>query len=260
MSQYPYQPSPFIPGYYNPMPMGNDGSRRARSAGNWQMILAVLMCLFGVGIAVYAWTQPMEPLAQAIQKSGQQLPPLPAYPVAHVWQAALVFWGVLVVLFGLLLGILGVFVRQAKRGVMIASVVLQALPGMFLVVVFLRAILLSGGNVVEAIGTIIMLGLPFAVCITAFVKLVGAIRQPSFGMSPTQQQAYWIMMQQQQQPPYGYGYGAYPPAASQTNPPNSSNLPNSPMPPVLPGMPPMPQNPPSNYPPPNYPPSNYPPR
>jgi hypothetical protein len=236
MSQYPYQPSPYIPGYYNPMPMMPFRLSKARSAGNWQIVLSMLMILFGGLMTVMLWSQPPDALLNAMQqqRSNVQIPEVPGWTPGELVRFVVTIVAGGAGFIGLLLLLLAFFVRGGSRGAMIFSCVVVGGLLMFMGVGAVGAI----SNPASGITGFIMLAVPLVLSIGIMTRLISALRQPGGAPALTQQQAYWMMMQQQQmQPPHGYGYGAYPPAAAPGN---------SPMPPILPGMPP--QNPPPNYP------------
>jgi hypothetical protein len=219
LSQYPYFPPPYLPptpdGYWQP---SSRGSAAASTAGILQMVLAGITLLFGTCFGTLLMSSGAETFINEMQQRGMELPNIPGENVVDVVRIILVVFTVAAMLFGTILLVLAVFVRQGKKSAIITSLIFVGIVTLFLTANFISGIVqMNPGVIVIAIG--------LALAVMTFVKLFQAMQAgPDPQMADAMRQAWMWMMQQQSAGGYGYGYGPEPqaPAAPPMPPPNQN--------------------------------------
>jgi hypothetical protein len=232
MSQYPspYTPPPTNYGgynfdYYQP---GQDPRAPARRASVMMFVIGALLALSGLCCGAMATVVPMDEIIA-------QNPMLSSTPgvTAEMMKVGMIVVGVLGLLFGVVMLILGYFVRGGGIVPIVISIVLVALAALFNLANLASTAFQMRGAPAELAGGVCINVIPFALLLTLLAMLVQAAKAASrvAQMNNQYQQQMWQYQQQQQM--YQQAYAAQQQQQQQQQPP--------PMPGQLPpGRPPVP--------------------
>jgi hypothetical protein len=208
MTQYPSTPPPYGYGYDPYQQQQSDALAPARRAALMMFLLAGMMLLCGVCVGAFAMTVPMERL---LQESGITLPqqPPPGMSVGELMRIGYMVIAVGSLLAGIIVVVLGVFVRRGGMGAAVASIVVVSLM-----------LLVAGLSVVvslpqmaqqpSAILGICVVLVPVALMVGALITLVQAAKAASSVNAMKQQYQFQTWQYQQQQQAYNQGGYAMP--------------------------------------------------
>lgn len=218
MTQYPSTPPPYGHGYdpYQQQPI--DPLAPARRAALMMFLLGGLLLLCGIGCGTFAMTVPMERL---LAESGVTLPqqPPPGMSIEELMRIGYMVLGVGSFLAGVVLVVLGLFVRKGGKGAVVTSIVIVSLMLLgtgLLTLVSLPQMFQQPG---AAIGLCIVI-VPIALMIGALIALVGAAKSASQVTAMNQQYQFQMWQYQQQQQAYNQGGYAMPPQSPPQTPPD----------------------------------------
>ena len=239
MTQYPspYQPPP-PPGFYDYYRPYHGELGAARRAGVLLIILGALGMLFGFCVGAVMWSGTGDQvIQQLVHQPGVTFPTPPeGMTIEQVLRIGMTVFGGVCALAGLLMLILGLFVRRGSRGAMVTSIILLGILSLLMAVQIVSAVVqgTSQGMISGCVGIFIV-----GTFVLTMVWLFQGLRTQ--GQARFQQQQYQAqyLYHQQQQQAYGQaGYGYGPP------PPGASPLPQPQPPPPQPEPPPPPAPPP----------------
>ena len=226
MSQYPspYQP----PTAYTSYMYAWEQYRRLilpfRRAGLLMIILGVLGLLMGGCFGAVAGLVRREQMQPEVLRLVRDI----EAKTQLSFKVLLVVMAVMVSVPSVLLIVLGLFVRKASRGAVVAGMVLVGIILLFLVRNFLGSLAMAGGGGPQAMGGVCMAVVMLAMFGLLMGWLVQAARAVPMlrGAAAQYQSQYWQYMQGQGQ--YGQGYGGGPvpptlPAQQPSGPPDQQN-------------------------------------
>ena len=226
VSQYPSPYPPYPPAYGQPpvdfayyQPAG-DLLGPARRAAVLQCVLGGGLMVCCVGIGMFPWFANAEEL---VANSGLEIPTLPpGWTLQQMLRLAYGIIGGCGSLLGIILLILGFFVRRGSTGPVVASIIIDGLVGIVLVLNVVSGIVQAAGNPVALLGAAVLL-VPLALFGLNVYWLMAAMRNTSAVNAARQQyqtQMYGFYQQQQAYAQSGQAYGpqagaaqgyAYPP-------------------------------------------------
>jgi hypothetical protein len=208
--QYPSSyPSPYAPpdpnagayyGYYYGNPY-DQVLRPPRRAGILMFVLGGLLLLCGLACGGVS----LLPLDQLFAQSGRQMP---AGVTVNVLRIAYRLMGVLGLIVGLLITVLGIFVRRANKGAIIAAMLVSGMVILGFLFFALAGLVSQGmGGSGEAVLGMGLLLVPVLCFVWLLAWLFQAYRAAGqVGLLQAQYQAQYYQYQQQQM--YGGGYAA----------------------------------------------------
>jgi hypothetical protein len=227
MSQYPspYTPPPNVGydfNYYQPQ---QDLLAPAKRAGIMMFVMGALLALGGLCCGAVATVGPIDEVMA-------QNPVLNSTPgvTAEMLKLGMIVLGVLTLLFGMVMLLLGYFIRSGGMVPIIISIVLVALAALFNLFNLVSTGVQLRGAGPQLIGGLCVNVVPFALLLALLVMLVQAARAaPRVAMMKNQyQQQLWQYQQQQQM--YHQAYAAQQEQQIPVAPP----LPPAQMPPPVP--------------------------
>lgn len=237
MSQYPppsNQP-PYQPQYFSPPPRSGDPLAPARRASVLMWVLGSLLVLGGVCLAAVSQVLIRQRLASTPQGPQllQQFDQIEAQ-MGFTIQTLLFAMGTVVLVVGAIFGLLAFWVRRGGIAAAITSLLFVSLPLLFTGFVVIVGLVQVFRGSPEAIGAVLLYGVPLALLILLAVWLIQAAKN-SAGVNAISQQAnaqYWQSQQQGQHyqqpgaggPPQtpavpGHGYPGQGPGGQQYGPP-----------------------------------------
>jgi hypothetical protein len=216
MTQYPPTPPPY--GYgYDPYAQQIDPLAPARRAALMMFILGGLMLLCGIGCGTFAMTVPMDRL---ISEAGVTLPqqPPPGMSIEELMRIGYMVLGVGSFLAGVVLVVLGLFVRGGGRGAAVTSIVIVTILLFVIGLLTLASLPQMFQQPSAALGLCVVI-VPIALLIASLIALVQAAKAAPQVGAMKQQQQFQMWQYQQQQQAYSQGGYSMPPQAPPPAPP-----------------------------------------
>lgn len=176
----------------------------ARRAGWMLIIIGVLLLLLGALIAIGASQTDDAMYADVITKMKAQNPNVDTSMMTpSLYRGMFVGFGVIVCVVGLVIGLIGPFVRGGSMAAAVVGLLALAVPLLGIVLMVLSSLIM---NPAEGVMLLILLAIPVAVLITAATFLFRVIKNAPLVAQSRQQLA---MMQQQQMMQAQYGQQQY---------------------------------------------------
>jgi len=200
-------------------PFQTDGRGPFKRASILMFVLSGVLLLFTSCFGLLS----MMPFDSLPPESKAHLQKLDANFTPQMFRQIMIVWTVMMFLPAAAMLVMGIGLRSAKRGWVVASMVVVGLVALLLSFSLLTLLVQAASNP-GAICSVALLAVPTALFVLLFVWLIGcykAVDNVKAVAAMQQQPGYWQYAQQQpmQHPPqtgYGYGYQAPPPAQ---NPP-----------------------------------------
>jgi len=234
MSQYPppYNQPPVQPNYgydFSYYQSADDQLGPARRAGVMMFVIGGLLALGGLCCGIGGAFAPLDEVIA-------QNPALASAPgvTPDMLKFAIIIMGVLGVIFGIVMIVLGYFVRGGGMVPIVIAIVLVALATLFTLINLASTAVQMRGGGPELLGGLCVTVVPLVMLLILLTMLIQAAKAaPRIAMMKSQyQQQLWQYQQQQQM--YQAGYIA--PPMPQTQQPGQQMYP--PMPPPVPPPPP----------------------